>query len=275
MSTQPQPNYYQILGVGPACPYREIKKAYYAKAKKHHPDMHGGDAQHHEAIFKRIVQAFDVLSDPARRQEYNTHLENLGGRGDSAFRSLRTGSIMDTPADDILEQLVVGNDLPRTATLITLMLDLEHTDRFLLFREGLNIYSKGHFRVGAQIFERCLRNCSQNILYNYYVAECARKMGKFFKARRHYKRCIEIGAHRIPVQHLHQIHMRLDRLSRKNTGLVGKLYDWLSPAKRLSQQPTDEAMIAEMNRSMSKMLKQSERKPSQKLLGERSGRTKR
>ncbi|MFT5127754.1 MAG: DnaJ-class molecular chaperone, partial [Rhodothermales bacterium] len=237
MSTQPQPNYYQILGVGPACPYREIKKAYYAKAKKHHPDMHGGDAQHHEAIFKRIVQAFDVLSDPARRQEYNTHLENLGGRGDSAFRSLRTGSIMDTPADDILEQLVVGNDLPRTATLITLMLDLEHTDRFLLFREGLNIYSKGHFRVGAQIFERCLRNCSQNILYNYYVAECARKMGKFFKARRHYKRCIEIGAHRIPVQHLHQIHMRLDRLSRKNTGLVGKLYDWLSPAKRLSQQP--------------------------------------
>jgi curved DNA-binding protein CbpA len=270
MRTQAQPNYYKILGIGPACPYREIKKAYYTKAKQHHPDLHNGT--HHEEMFKIVVQAFDVLSDPEQRKRYDKYLDNLGGRGDCAFKNLSAGSIMDTPADDILEQLIVGNDVPRTATLLTLMLDLEHTDRFLLFREGLNVYFKGHFQVAAQIFERCLRHCSQNILYHFYLGECARRLNKYFKARRHYKRCLEIGAERTPMQQLHKVHRRLDRLSRQNTGFVGKIYDWLSPAGRLPQGPSDDAMIAATSRSMSRMLKQDERQNSQKLLSERSGR---
>jgi curved DNA-binding protein CbpA len=270
MPAQAQPNFYKILGVVTACPYREIKKAYYTKAKQHHPDLHSGS--HHEAMFKIVVQAFDVLSDPVQRRCYDKYLENIGGRGDSAFKSLRSGSIMDSSADDILEQLIVGNALPGTATLLTLMLDLERTDRFLLFREALNLYFKGHFEIAGQVFERCLKNCVDNILYHYYVAECARKSGKFFKARRHYKRCLEIGAARVPAQQLHQVHHRLDRLSRQNTGIVGKLYDWFSPAKRLPQPPSDEAMVAEVTRSMSKMLKQTEQPSSQKLLSSRSER---
>jgi tetratricopeptide (TPR) repeat protein len=274
MRSKAQPNYYKILGVGPSSPFREIKKAYYAKAKQHHPDLHNGSA-HHEEMFKLVVQAFDVLSDPVQRIQYDKHLQNLGGRGDRAFKVLRSASIMDSPADDILEQLIVGNHVPRTATLMTIMIDLENTDRFLLFREGLNIYFKGHFEVALQIFERCLRNCSVNILYHFYVAECARKLGKFFKARKHYKRCLEIGATRTPVQHLHKVHRRLDRLGRENTGFVGKIYDWLSPAKRLPGPPSDESMVAETSRAMARMLKQSERKSSHRLLSERSGRTRR
>ena len=271
------PNYYKILGVGQSCPYGEIKKAYYAKAKQHHPDLNAGSA-HHEEMFKLIVQAFDVLSDPVQRLQYDKFLKNTQGQASRAFKALRSAaaSVMDTPADDILEQLIVGNNVPRTTTLMTIMIDLENTDRFLLFREGLNMYFKTHFEVAGQIFERCVRNCGSNILYHFYLAESARKLGKFFKARKHYKRCLEIGASRTPVQHLHKVHRRLDKLSRQNLGIVGKIYNWLSPQERLPGPPSDDAMIAETSRSMARLLRQSESKSSnQKLLGERAGKSRR
>lgn len=59
-------DYYQILGVGKDADPKEIKKAFRKLAMKHHPDR-GGD----EAKFKEIQTAYDTLSDPQKRQQYD------------------------------------------------------------------------------------------------------------------------------------------------------------------------------------------------------------
>lgn len=60
-------DYYEILGVGKGANDDEIKKAYRKLAHKHHPDKGGGD----EAKFKEINEAYQVLSDKAKRQQYD------------------------------------------------------------------------------------------------------------------------------------------------------------------------------------------------------------
>jgi hypothetical protein len=57
---------YQILGVSEKADAKEIKKAYRALAKIHHPDK-GGD----EEEFKAITEAFEILSDPDKRKRYD------------------------------------------------------------------------------------------------------------------------------------------------------------------------------------------------------------
>lgn len=60
---------YKILKVKPAATQDEIKKAYYALAKKWHPDFYKGDSDGSE--FKRIQKAYEVLSNPHSRQTYD------------------------------------------------------------------------------------------------------------------------------------------------------------------------------------------------------------
>ena len=59
-------DHYQTLGVSPQADQKEIKKAFRKLAMKHHPDK-GGD----EAEFKKIQNAYDTLSDPQKRQQYD------------------------------------------------------------------------------------------------------------------------------------------------------------------------------------------------------------
>lgn len=59
-------DHYQILGVAKTATPDEIKKAYRKLASKHHPDK-GGDT----AMFQQIQTAYENLSDPQKRQEYD------------------------------------------------------------------------------------------------------------------------------------------------------------------------------------------------------------
>jgi DnaJ-class molecular chaperone len=63
-------NPYDVLGVKKEATEDEIRRAYRALAKKHHPDLNPGNKQA-EARFKEISAAYDILSDKEKRQRYD------------------------------------------------------------------------------------------------------------------------------------------------------------------------------------------------------------
>lgn len=65
-----QKDYYAVLGVAKDASASDIKKAYRKLATSLHPDKNPGDAKAEER-FKEVSEAYDVLSDPDRRREYD------------------------------------------------------------------------------------------------------------------------------------------------------------------------------------------------------------
>jgi DnaJ-class molecular chaperone len=62
-------NFYNELGIQPSASDQEIKKAYFALAKKYHPDVNpDADAR---PKFEKIAQAYETLSDQQKRDAYD------------------------------------------------------------------------------------------------------------------------------------------------------------------------------------------------------------
>jgi molecular chaperone DnaJ len=70
-------DYYRILEVDRNSSPEDIKKSYRKMAMKYHPDKNPGDSAAEEK-FKECAEAFDVLSDPQKKQEYDTY-GSVGG----------------------------------------------------------------------------------------------------------------------------------------------------------------------------------------------------
>ncbi|RKS80493.1 molecular chaperone DnaJ [Motilibacter peucedani] len=79
-------DYYKALGVAKDAPADEVKKAYRKLARQFHPDANKGDAGAEER-FKEISEAYDVLSDPTRRKEYDEARSLFGSGGAGRFRA--------------------------------------------------------------------------------------------------------------------------------------------------------------------------------------------
>ena len=79
-----QKNYYDILGVNKNASDDEIKKAYRSLAKKYHPDLNPGNTEAAEKL-KEVNEAFSVLSDKTKKQNYDTYGSAEGPQGFGGF----------------------------------------------------------------------------------------------------------------------------------------------------------------------------------------------
>ena len=95
-------DYYKILGVSIGATSDEVKKAYRKLALKYHPDKNNG-SKDYEAKFKEISEAYAVLSDPEKRNQYDTY-------GSSGFhqRYSREDIFRGFDINDILRQFGFG-----------------------------------------------------------------------------------------------------------------------------------------------------------------------
>src|SRR5712675_2827357 len=90
-------DYYKVLGIEKSANVDEIKKAYRKLALEHHPDRNKGNKAS-EDKFKKISEAYAVLSDPEKRRQYDT----VGASGfhqkystDDIFKGADFGNIFD------------------------------------------------------------------------------------------------------------------------------------------------------------------------------------
>ena len=113
-------DYYEVLGVPKDADEDALKKAYRKLAKKYHPDANPGDKEA-EAKFKEASEAYSVLSDPQKRQQYDQfgHAafdQGGGGAGGfGGFGGFDFGGDMGDIFGDIFGDLFGGGSRSRRA----------------------------------------------------------------------------------------------------------------------------------------------------------------
>ena len=97
-------DYYEVLSVTRNASAEDVKKAYRQSAMKHHPDRNPGN-QKAEEMFKEATEAYQVLSDPRKKQVYDQYGHaGLDSSGASGFSSAGFGDIFE----DIFEDFFGG-----------------------------------------------------------------------------------------------------------------------------------------------------------------------
>ncbi|AGE74905.1 chaperone protein DnaJ [Chlamydia psittaci Mat116] len=87
-------DYYDVLGVSKTASPEEIKKSYRKLAVKYHPDKNPGDAEA-EKRFKEVSEAYEVLSDPQKRESYDRYGKDGPFAGAGGFGGAGMGNMED------------------------------------------------------------------------------------------------------------------------------------------------------------------------------------
>ncbi|HUU21528.1 MAG TPA: molecular chaperone DnaJ [Phycisphaerae bacterium] len=93
-------DYYEVLNVERSAGAADIKRAYRKLALKYHPDNYKGDKAEAETRFKELSEAYEVLSDPEKRQLYDQFgHRGLRGAGVHDYSTMGFGDIFSMFAD--------------------------------------------------------------------------------------------------------------------------------------------------------------------------------
>jgi hypothetical protein len=104
---------YKLLGVPREATHDDIRKAHRELVRRYHPDANPGDHSSEEH-FKEVQRAYEVLSDPEKRREYDKRLNTSAGRTSRKPRTrtgARTGGESAAPSTDLSDLLGKLTDL--------------------------------------------------------------------------------------------------------------------------------------------------------------------
>jgi len=175
-------DYYQTLGVLKIASEEEIKKAYRKLAHQYHPDKPGGDA----AKFKEINEAYQVLKDKDKRQQYDQFGEAFGSgnayQGDSGFsgfdfsnfsRGFNQGANFDFDLGDLMGDFFNRGSSSRQRAYqqagqdIEMVMDLDFKEAIFGAEKNIKIYKN-------VVCPRCNGNCAEP---GTKIKECANCKG--------------------------------------------------------------------------------------------------
>lgn len=116
-------DYYKVLGVASDAKPEDIKKAFRKLARQYHPDQNKDNAGA-ESRFKEISEANAILSDPAKRKEYDEARRLFGGggfrfpgagQGGPSMEDLFRNATGDSGISDLFGNLFGGSTSRRTS----------------------------------------------------------------------------------------------------------------------------------------------------------------
>src|SRR5437667_4503242 len=120
---------YVILEIGRAASVSDIKRAFRKLARRYHPDINPGD-RHAEERFKRITEAYEILSDPVKREFYDVNgfytegiLEQQGSSWDLRFQGFDFSGSTPSHFGELFSQIFQPQTIRREAERGQ---DLEH-----------------------------------------------------------------------------------------------------------------------------------------------------
>ncbi len=157
-------DYYEVIGLSPEADANEIKLAYYALARRYHPDrfhIQSGTPQHARisSAFARVTQAYETLTDPGARSAYDAGLDR--SRQFSGSRKSKAGGAVG-PTEGF--EFAVGSP------------DDEFQEAGQCFREGLQALQAGQLQLAVK-----------------QLAAAARLSPRDARYRAHYGRALAAG----------------------------------------------------------------------------------
>jgi curved DNA-binding protein CbpA len=149
-------DYYEIIDLPPDAGANEIKLAYYAIARRYHPDrfhVQSGTPQHARisSAFARVTQAYETLTDPTARSAYDASLER-SRRFSGAARKKASGVSGSTD----------GFEFAMGAP------DVEFEEAGQCFREGLSALEAGQLQVALTQLAAAARLSPRDARYRAY-----------------------------------------------------------------------------------------------------------
>ena len=183
-------NYYEVLGLRQNATTRQIRERFLELARERHPDrIRGGDKSKAEEEFQEVTQAFNILSDPARRREVDAEL----ARPD--YSKASTGS---TEAAKVYLQRGVRAYRARTYTEAIDNLERSVAEDpelaqawYYLARAGSQVPS-----LRARAREAAVKSCeleAMNAAYLKLAAELCADQGFHAQAAKYYRGAIDWG----------------------------------------------------------------------------------
>lgn len=132
-------DYYKLLGVPPTATLDEIKKAYRQLALKYHPDKNQGDKTY-ETIFRKVIEAYTVLSDQEERDKYDEQYKINQGRSNNHEQRQE---YQNTKEETLITPNIILSKLQNINKQL-LDIDKKNIDKSKLYNSINNILSSNH-----------------------------------------------------------------------------------------------------------------------------------
>jgi curved DNA-binding protein CbpA len=150
-------DYYEIIDLPPGAAENEIKLAYYALARRYHPDrfhVQSGTPQHARisSAFARITQAYETLTDPTARSAYDASLERSRRFAGSSRKAAKARSVFGSTD---------GFEFAGAPDV-----EFEEADQY--FREGLGALQAGQLQLAVTQLAAAARLSPRDARYRAY-----------------------------------------------------------------------------------------------------------